>query len=110
MGAVAVHHGGIAGLARPPGAGAAAIPATASWREVASEFPATGGACAPLSPAERVVLACLRQGLSNREIAHALGKAEATVKNQVAACLQKCGVSTRARLMAKLLVEGASPG
>ncbi len=55
-----------------------------------------------LSPAERVVAAHLAEGLSNREIAVALGKSEATIKNQVSACLSKCGVPTRMRLIALL--------
>ncbi len=55
-----------------------------------------------LSPAEQVVLMHLRQGLSNREIAWALGKSERTVKNQVSAILGKFGVPTRARLIACL--------
>lgn len=40
--------------------------------------------------------------LSNREIAVALGKSTATVKNQVGAILQKLAVSSRARLFARL--------
>jgi DNA-binding NarL/FixJ family response regulator len=76
------------------------ISATASWREVATAMSDRSDICQPLSPAERVVLEYIRRGLTNREIAAALGKAEATVKNQVAACLHKCGVPTRGRLMA----------
>ena len=91
----AVNRGGELGVALRT-----AIPPTASWRDVATGMSSGPAACQPLSPAERVVLAHLQQGLSNREIAHALGKAEATVKNQVAACLQKCRVPTRGRLMA----------
>ena len=74
---------------------------TATWREIASgmERPTT---LPKLSPAEQVVLAHLRQGLSNREIAAILGKSERTVKNQVSAVLAKCGVPTRARLIALL--------
>jgi len=55
-----------------------------------------------LSPAERIVAAHVCQGLSNREIATAPGKSERTVKNQVSAILAKCGVPTRARLIALL--------
>jgi DNA-binding NarL/FixJ family response regulator len=57
---------------------------------------------AGLSPAERVVAMQVTQGLSNKEIARALGKSECTVKNQVSAILRKLGVPTRARLMAVL--------
>ena len=74
---------------------------TATWREIAA-----GMDCPPtltrLSPAEQVVLFQLRRGLSNREIAWALGKSERTVKNQVSAILAKYGVPTRSRLIALL--------
>ena len=56
----------------------------------------------PLSPAEGKVLAYVCAGYSNKEIATLLGKAEATVKHQVSACLRKFGVSSRMRLMAAL--------
>ncbi len=78
------------------------IPATATWRELAAEFAPAPLEASQLSPAEQVVLVHLRQGLSNREIAQALGKSERTVKNQVSACLAKYGVSTRARLIVLL--------
>jgi DNA-binding NarL/FixJ family response regulator len=44
----------------------------------------------------------LLQGLSNKEIAAALGKAEATVKHQVSSILVKHAVPSRARLIARL--------
>jgi len=56
----------------------------------------------PLSPAEQDVLAYVRAGYSNKEIAARLGKAEPTVKHQVSACLRKFGLSSRTRLMAAL--------
>jgi len=76
--------------------------ATASWREVAAGMESTPPAFQQLSPAEQVVLAQLRQGLTNKEIARALGKAVSTVKNQVAAILAKSGAPNRARLIASL--------
>jgi len=75
---------------------------TASWIEIGAGLGPTGSRLAHFSPAERVVAQYLAEGLSNREIAAALGKSEATVKNQVSACLRKCGVPTRARLIALL--------
>ncbi|MBK8857843.1 MAG: response regulator transcription factor [Opitutaceae bacterium] len=78
------------------------ISATASWRELAAELAPAPFETGRLSPAEEVVCVHLRQGLSNREIAFALGKSERTVKNQVSACLAKYGVPTRARLIALL--------
>lgn len=84
---------------------ASVIPPTATWSDVVVDLPAGVPAFQTLTPAERVIVAQVRYGLSNREIARALGKSEATVKNQVAACLHKCGVPTRGRLMA-LVNEG----
>jgi len=55
-----------------------------------------------LTVSERTVLARLLQGESNKEIASALGKAEATVKHQVSAILLKHRVPSRARLIALL--------
>lgn len=55
-----------------------------------------------LSPAERRVLVYVCAGYSNKEIAHVLGRAESTVKHQVAACLRKFGQPSRARLIAAL--------
>ena len=78
------------------------LPPTAGWRELAAGVEVTGADLTRLSPAERIVAAFVCQGLSNREIATALGKSERTVKNQVSAVLAKCGVPTRARLIALL--------
>jgi DNA-binding NarL/FixJ family response regulator len=81
----------------------AAVPPTMSWPEVCRQSAALAAVeLSALSPAERVVAACLRRGLSNKEIAAELGKSEFTVKHQVSACLAKLGVSSRARLMALL--------
>lgn len=55
-----------------------------------------------LTAAECRVLELLGAGYSNKEIASRLGKAEATVKNQVASILHKLGAPTRARLIASL--------
>lgn len=53
-----------------------------------------------LTPAERRVCELVLRGLSNKEIAAELGRAEPTIKNQVAAVLRKHGVPSRARLLA----------
>lgn len=55
-----------------------------------------------LTRAEREVLEHLRAGLSNKEIAGTLGKAEPTVKHQVSAILRKYGLPSRARVIAFL--------
>jgi two-component system nitrate/nitrite response regulator NarL len=52
-----------------------------------------------LSPAEAAVVAQLARGLSNKEIARALGKAPATVKSQLTGVYRKLGVRSRIRLM-----------
>jgi DNA-binding NarL/FixJ family response regulator len=49
-----------------------------------------------------VVAEYVLQGCTNKEIARTLGKSVSTVKNQVAACLAKFGVSSRARLIVLL--------
>lgn len=55
-----------------------------------------------LTPAESRVLELLLAGLANKEIASELGRAEPTIKNQVAAILRKHRVPSRARLIALL--------
>ncbi len=75
---------------------------TVSWTEFCERLGEPVAALRGLSPAERVVVAQLCYGLSNREIAAALGKSTATVKNQVSAVLRKLGVPTRTRLIALL--------
>jgi DNA-binding NarL/FixJ family response regulator len=78
------------------------ISPTAPWSEISSRLPAASPHLAQLSPAERLVAVHLAEGFSNREIAVALGKSQATVKNQVSAILHKLSVPTRARLIARL--------
>lgn len=55
-----------------------------------------------LTPAEERVRELLLCGLSNKEIAGELGRAEPTIKNQVASILRKHRVPSRARLQALL--------
>lgn len=59
-----------------------------------------------LTPQERLVAMLVAEGLSNKEIASALGKAESTVKHQVAGCLDKFNEPTRARFIVRLWREG----
>ena len=75
------------------------LPTTMSWREFCAWPEVPPPSLDLLSPAESVVLLYLRQGLTNREIARALGKSEHTVKSQVSAILGKCNVPTRMRLL-----------
>ncbi len=61
-----------------------------------------------LTPAERLVALRVARGLSNKEISTALGRAEPTVKHQLAAAMHKLGVQTRCQLIV-LLLSGRRP-
>lgn len=65
-------------------------------------LPARLASDAELTAAERRVCGLLLRGLSNKEIASELGRAEPTIKNQVASVLRKHRVPSRARLLALL--------
>ena len=69
-----------------------------SGRLVPAVRPAS--AAPALTAAELRVCELMLEGLANKEIAAALDRAEATIKNQVAAVLRKHGVPSRMRLMA----------
>ena len=85
---------------RPPSAGfAVPLPATATWRELAAEFSPAPCEAGRLSPAEEVVCAHVRQGLSNREIATALRKSPATVKGQLSSVYRKLHIPGRVQLI-----------
>jgi DNA-binding NarL/FixJ family response regulator len=60
----------------------------------------------PLTAREHEVLRLIAAGLSNREIADALGTAEGTVKNQASAVLSKLGVRDRTRAVLRALELG----
>jgi two-component system, NarL family, response regulator DevR len=62
----------------------------------ASRVPLLGS----LTPAERLVAIHVAEGLSNKEIATVLGKAEPTVKHQVSAILHASGATSRTRFIA----------
>ncbi len=79
-------------------------------------FPDTGDAradddlarIASLTPAQRRILAAIRQGLLNKQIAYELAISEATVKAHITAILRKLGVGSRTQavlLAAKLDVD-----
>lgn len=59
-----------------------------------------------LTTRETEILRLLASGASNKEIAHALGTAEGTVKNQVSSIIQKLGVRDRTRAVLKGLELG----
>jgi DNA-binding NarL/FixJ family response regulator len=60
----------------------------------------------PLTPREVEILRLMAGGMSNREIADALGTAEGTVKNQTSSILSKLGVRDRTRAVLKALELG----
>ena len=59
-----------------------------------------------LTDREREVVRLMAGGYSNKEIAHALGTAEGTVKNHVSNILSKLGVRDRTRAVLKALESG----
>lgn len=61
-----------------------------------SEGPVPRGANGALTTRQREVLACLGQGLSNKEIGRRLGMAEKTVKAHVTGVLRGLGAANRA--------------
>ncbi|MCW5548327.1 MAG: response regulator transcription factor [Opitutaceae bacterium] len=73
-----------------------------SWREFCAQQTSDIQRLARLAPAEQAVAMQVAQGLSNREIARALGKSEFTVKTQVCSILRKLGVPSRGRLIVLL--------
>lgn len=74
--------------------------ARAAAPEASGATNGTRAHAAELTPAEQRVCDLILRGLSNKEIAGELGRAEPTIKNQVAAVLRKHGVPSRARLLA----------
>ena len=68
-----------------------------------------GGASPPqehLTDRELEVVRLMSGGYSNKEIAHALGTAEGTIKNHVSSILAKFGVRDRTRAVLKALESG----
>jgi DNA-binding NarL/FixJ family response regulator len=59
-----------------------------------------------LTAREREVVRLMAGGYSDKEIAHALGTAEGTIKNQVSSILAKFGVRDRTRAVLKALEAG----
>jgi len=64
---------------------------------------------ASLTPREREVLAHLRLGHTNAQIALALGSAERTVRNQLSSIYEKLGVGSRAEAVARSAELGLVP-
>jgi DNA-binding NarL/FixJ family response regulator len=67
----------------------------AEFSRLAPSRPPVTALVEPLSDRELEVLRCLTQGMSNKEIANALGIAEGTAKNHMTNILGKLGVLDR---------------
>ncbi len=80
------------------------VGASCLWPNSPADWLRSPAAAAPepvdLTPAEERVRDLVLQGLSNKEIASELNRAEPTIKNQVASILRKHGMPSRARLIA----------
>lgn len=61
--------------------------------------PAARGATPSFTDREREIVDLLMQGMTNHQIAHALGIAEATVKKHLQHVFKKLGVRSRALLI-----------
>jgi DNA-binding NarL/FixJ family response regulator len=59
-----------------------------------------------LEPQQRAVLECLHEGLTNKEIGHRLGLAEATIKARMNRLYRRFGVTTRLQLLAAAIKRG----
>lgn len=57
------------------------------------------GAVVKLNATECEIVALVAKGLTNRQVAAKLGKAEGAVKHQLSKVYQKLGISRRVRLM-----------
>ncbi len=66
----------------------------------------TGAPIERLTDREVEVVRLMSGGYSNKEIAHALGTAEGTIKNHVSSILAKLGVRDRTRAVLKALEAG----
>lgn len=67
------------------------------------QLPALNAPLDRLTPAERLVAVHVAQGLSNKEISTVLGRAEPTVKHQLANALRKLRLQSRCQLIVLLL-------
>jgi DNA-binding NarL/FixJ family response regulator len=75
-------------------------------RDAKLDFEAADSAASRLSAREIEILRLIAGGMSNREIADALGVAEGTVKNHTSNILSKLGVRDRTRAVLKALERG----
>lgn len=78
-------------------------------RQATTTAPASPARMASLTPRERDILALVRDGLSNKEIAARLRLRLPTVKNHVHHILEKLGVRRRAQAVARAAHESLEP-
>ncbi len=71
------------------------------WGYSVTPFPERRTDERALTPREREVLALVTRGLTNREIAHALGSAPSTVKNQLSSIMAKMQAANRTELASR---------
>lgn len=88
---------GVRTVARGDGVIAPALTRRVIRAFAATAEPVSEQVLAQLTARERDVLACLGQGLSNREIAARLGMAEATAKTHISRILTKLDLRSRAQ-------------
>jgi DNA-binding NarL/FixJ family response regulator len=62
-----------------------------------------------LTPQQRRVLTLIRQGLSNKQIAHILAVGESTVKSHVTQLLRKLEMNTRTQVAVTVTMHDAPP-
>jgi DNA-binding NarL/FixJ family response regulator len=98
---------------RAVASGATVFQPAVTERLLRAGTPARGGADAPretLTEREAQVVRLMAGGYSNKEIAHALGTAEGTIKNHVSSILAKFGVRDRTRAVLRALEAGLLHG
>ncbi|VAV84511.1 hypothetical protein MNBD_DELTA01-1138 [hydrothermal vent metagenome] len=62
---------------------------------------------ATLSPVERKILRCIKQGMTNEEIGEVIGKSKWTVKFHLGKVMKKLGVRTRVQAVSYAMGQGA---
>lgn len=76
------------------------------FRALSLYGPRASSIFAPLSPREMEILDIVTGGLTNREIAHALGLSEQTVKNHMTSILRKLSVNDRTQAVVYAIRQG----
>jgi DNA-binding NarL/FixJ family response regulator len=96
----------LAGAIRALAAGATAFQPAMTERLFRPPTPASAFTSERLTERELEVVRLMAGGFSNKEIAHALGTAEGTIKNHVSSILAKLGARDRTRAVLRALERG----